>query len=325
MNRPLISVVIPAYNVAPYIGDTLQSVFAQQRNDFEVIVVNDGSDDTPELEKVLAAFMPKIIYVRQPQMGASAARNTAIDISTGDFLAFLDGDDVWKPDYLNEQMAFLEKHDLEMVYCNTFFIGGPDYDNQTFMDLAPSSGPVNFESVLSFQCNIPLSGVVVRRNCVTKVGGFDIDIRRAMDFILWLRLLANGTRVGYHRKALLFYRIRESGLTGDVISMTKRDAEALELAKQRFNLTPQQDAIVKREIARINAATQTLIGKDLLLKGRFSEARDALIAANRYRKSILLWLFIISLSMQPTIATVCLRLFLRLKNNTRRLIRRRLT
>jgi hypothetical protein len=193
------------------------------------------------------------------------------------------------------------------------------------MDLAPSSGPVNFESVLSFQCNIPLSGVVVRRNCVTEVGGFDIDIRRAMDFILWLRLLANGTRVGYHRKALLFYRIRESGLTGDVISMTKRDAEALELAKQRFNLTPQQDAIVKREIARINAATQALIGKDLLLKGRFTEARDALIAANRYRKSILLWLCIISLSMQPTIATVCLRLFLRLKNNTRRLIRRRLT
>src|SRR5262245_55808061 len=103
----LVSIVIPAYNAAPFIGDALQSVFAQTYSDYEVIVVNDGSPDTDELLKVLAPFRDRLTYLEQENKGPSAARNHAIEKARGEFIAFLDSDDSWLPDYLTEQIKFI--------------------------------------------------------------------------------------------------------------------------------------------------------------------------------------------------------------------------
>ena len=105
-----VSVIIPAYNTAAYITETLDSVFAQTFKDFEVIVVNDGSPDTEDLERVLQPYRARIVYVKQENRGVSGARNAGILRARGEFLAFLDSDDVWLPDYLAEQMKFLEAH-----------------------------------------------------------------------------------------------------------------------------------------------------------------------------------------------------------------------
>ena len=93
----LVSVVIPAYNVGNLIAQTLDSVFAQRYRNFEVVVVNDGSPDTPALEAALAPFRDRITYVVQENAGPSAARNAGIEHSRGDLIAFLDGDDIWLP------------------------------------------------------------------------------------------------------------------------------------------------------------------------------------------------------------------------------------
>ena len=92
---PLISVIIPAYNVSSYIDEALRSIFAQDFKGYEVIVVNDGSTDTPQLEKVLEPYLEKLHYVTQENRGISAARNAALRVARGQLVALLDADDVW--------------------------------------------------------------------------------------------------------------------------------------------------------------------------------------------------------------------------------------
>jgi glycosyltransferase involved in cell wall biosynthesis len=106
-NDPLISVVIPAYNAAVYIGPTLETVFAQTFTNFEVIVVNDGSPDTAALESGLGPYRSRIRYIRQENRGPSGARNTAIRDARGTYIAFLDSDDVWLAQHLERQVAML--------------------------------------------------------------------------------------------------------------------------------------------------------------------------------------------------------------------------
>src|ERR1700739_309533 len=110
LSVPRVSVIIPAYNASRYIPEALDSVFAQSFQDLEVIVVNDGSPDTPQLQEALRRYADRLVCIEQPNRGVSAARNLAIQNARGDLLAFLDADDVWLPQYLEVQVNFLNEH-----------------------------------------------------------------------------------------------------------------------------------------------------------------------------------------------------------------------
>ena len=133
-DAPKVSVIIPAYNTASFIGETLDSVFRQTYKNFEVILINDGSEDTPELQFALAPFFDKIIYAEQANSGAAKARNTAICLSRGSLLAFLDGDDIWSPDFLASQMR------AGMPTAETFG-GETDFGGKSFLAAARISLP----------------------------------------------------------------------------------------------------------------------------------------------------------------------------------------
>src|SRR5689334_8663586 len=121
---PLVSVIIPAYAASRHIGTALESVFSQTWTDFEVILVNDGSPDTAALEDAIDRFRPRLQYIEQPNQGAGGARNTGIRAARGDYLAFLDADDRWFPDFLREQMAYLQHQPAcDLVYCNALISG----------------------------------------------------------------------------------------------------------------------------------------------------------------------------------------------------------
>src|SRR5437667_3873819 len=107
-DSPLISVIIPAFNSARYIPEALESVFAQGRADVEPIVINDGSPDSVELEAALTPFMSRILYLEQANRGVSSARNSGISAARGHYIALLDADDIWEPDYLAVQISELE-------------------------------------------------------------------------------------------------------------------------------------------------------------------------------------------------------------------------
>src|ERR1043165_8653356 len=110
---PRISVVIPTYNSAPFLPETLDSVFAQTYPAHEVIVVDDGSTDNTE--EVLRAYAGRITYVKQANAGVSSARNAAIERATGNWFALLDSDDIWKPQKLERQVNFLRGGDYVCV------------------------------------------------------------------------------------------------------------------------------------------------------------------------------------------------------------------
>ena len=124
---PAVSIIMPAYNVAPYIGEAIRSALAQTFTDFELIVVDDGSKDTTaEIVKAMAIEDERVRLVQQPNRGLAGARNTALRAARGDMFALLDSDDTWEPEFLAAQVGLLEaRPDVDIVTGNGWYLDGP--------------------------------------------------------------------------------------------------------------------------------------------------------------------------------------------------------
>lgn len=226
---PTVSIIVPAYRASRDITGALASIFDQTFRHFEVIVVNDGSPDTPELERALAPFRTRIRYLTQANLGAGAARNAGIRMARGRYIAFLDADDLWSADFLRRQVWFLEAdRSLDLVYCDALISGETPLAGRRFMETAPSEGPVTLVSLLSQRCNIPLSTVVMRRQPLVDAGLFDETLRRGQDFELWLRLAHRGASLAYQPIVLAERRARTDGLSGDALTEIERALNVLE-------------------------------------------------------------------------------------------------
>jgi glycosyltransferase involved in cell wall biosynthesis len=282
---PKVSVVTPAYNTASFAAETLNSVFSQSFQDFELIVVNDGSPDTAELERVLEPYFDKIIYLRQPNAGAGEARNAGIQRARGEFIAFLDADDIWLPEFLQEQTEFLEKNDYDIVYADALLFGGSIYDGRTFMETAPSTGVADFDALLDLRCNVITSGTVARRSAIVEAGMFESEKVCAEDFMLWLKMAHSGARIGYQQLVLLKYRVRLDSLSGDSIRRVQRGISVFRRVEQTFALDDRQKQIVERQLRRYESDLHVERGKSLLLGGNFDAAQAAFVKANEYRHS----------------------------------------
>ena len=250
---PRISVVIPAYNSAEFIEETLASVMAQKFREHEIIVVNDGSPDTDRFERAIRHHLEDIVYIKQPNAGAGVARNTAIKEAHGEIIAFLDADDVWLPDLLASQYVFLQRNGYDMVYCDALMFGMNSAYRRTFMETAPSEGEANFGSILDLRCNVITSGTMARKQAVIDAGMFETERVRAHDFHLWLRMAKNGAKIGYQRKQLLKYRVRLDSLSGDSVSRVEREIDAFERVQRTIDLTQDEQAIAARRIAGLEA------------------------------------------------------------------------
>jgi glycosyltransferase involved in cell wall biosynthesis len=298
---PIVSVIIPAYNAADYIGAALDSIFSQTLNDYEAIVINDGSPDTTQLEQALAPYLARIVYLKQENRGAASARNAGLRIARGRFVAFLDADDFWLPVYLTSQINFLESSKVDLVYADAELLGDSQLAGRTYMETAPSSGEVNAESLLALRCNLITSGVVARRQPIIEVGMFDEAIRRGHDFDLWLRLAKHGAKMAYQRKVLLKHRILESSLSGDIASQYQRAFKVLDTIRQRGNLTAREASTLDHTLQKIQAEIELERGKGLLRERKFSEAAEALRRANQFYRSPKLRLVLVALRVAPNI------------------------
>jgi glycosyltransferase involved in cell wall biosynthesis len=287
---PKVSVIIPAYNVAPYIGETLDSVFSQTFSDFEVIVINDGSPDTEELERELARFVDRIKYAKQENRGASGARNAGLRAARGEFVAFLDADDLWVPSYLDEQIKLISKRDCDLVCADAEVFSNDSRQDKTYMEAlmagAPATGDVTFIGLLSAEQNLITSGVVVRRERVIEAGLFDEALRNSQDFDLWLRLALNGTRMSYQRRVLLRYRSRENSLSGDEVNVHLRELRVLEKVERSYDLPSAKRAEVVAVIERRRAVLEFELGKLYLARGEFSRACESFGKANQLGQSV---------------------------------------
>jgi glycosyltransferase involved in cell wall biosynthesis len=298
-DAPKVSVIIPVYNVAEYIAETLDSALAQTFKDYEIIVINDGSPDTAEFEKVLEKYKDDIIYLKQENAGVGPARNVAIGHSRGELFAFLDGDDIWYQEFLESQVGFLEENKYDLVYADALLFGGSVLDGRTFMQNAPSTGEVTFESLLDMRCNVVLSGSLARREAVLDAGMFEWKPVRAQDFNLWLRMAHKGARIGYQKKVLLKYRMRAGSLSGNEVQRVEREINAYQRICEMITFSASEQKIVDNQLKRLEAELELERGKTYLLQEDFVSARKAFEKANGYRQSNRLRLIISLIRIAP--------------------------
>lgn len=209
---PRISVIIPAYNRGGLLIEALESVFRQTWTDFEVIVVDDGStDDTAAL---IAPFLSRICFLRQSNRGVAAARNLGIRHARGEFICFLDSDDLWMTTKLEEQIAFAEQnaqYALIATEIEAFDESGEVSDRRKSKMYRIHNGFV-LEHLL-FSNWIQSSTVMVRRSVLLSVGGFDEDVGNfGEDWLLWMRFAAVA-QIYFLPKPLVRYRIHTQNLT----------------------------------------------------------------------------------------------------------------
>jgi len=298
--RPTVSVIIPTYNTATFIVETLESVFAQTYRDFEVIVVNDGSPDTDVLEELLAPYRERILYFTHENRGLAGARNTGIRSARGIYLAFLDSDDCWLPSYLACQMKLFEEAPaIDVVYSDAQHFGDPALTGKTYMQTYPSNGPVTLEALIKEECQVITSCTVARTQTVVNAGLFDETFRRCEDYDLWLRVLYRGGRMTYQKKVLGRYRSHPNSLSKNAMQMAEARIAVYEKAESTMDLSEKAHEILRRRLRQAQASFDLEAGRNFLSAGEFDRAKESLIKANNFFNRLKIKAAILGLQFAP--------------------------
>jgi glycosyltransferase involved in cell wall biosynthesis len=200
---PKVSVVIPAYNAMAYLPETLDTVLKQTFTDFEVLIINDGSSDHI-VQWASQVTDPRVKLISQENQGVSIARNTGIAHAQGEYLAFLDADDLWEPTKLEKQVQCLEdKPEVGLVYTWTLLIDEQGKPTGIVYD-SHAEGNV-WEQILVGDIVCSGSSAMVRRVCFESVGEFDPNLSSAADFDMWTRLAAHYPFAVF-KEFLIYYR-----------------------------------------------------------------------------------------------------------------------
>lgn len=209
----MISVVIPLYNKEQSIASTLQTVLKQTYQDFEIVIVNDGSTDH-SVEEVAKVTDPRIRLIHQSNAGVSAARNQGIEEARGEFIAFLDADDEWNPDYLKTQYKLTQKYpECSVFACNYEFKDAQGKVTPTIIRKLPFKGEdgilSNYFEVAS--CSHPplwTSAVMVKKSAMQLVSGFPVGIKSGEDLLTWARLACKYS-IAYTKISQAIYNLGE--------------------------------------------------------------------------------------------------------------------
>lgn len=212
---PRVSVVMTAYNVAEYIGPAIVSLLAQTFSDFEFVVVDDGSTD--ETVRVAEGFKdPRIRVVRSVHLGASEQLKSGIELTTADYIALLDADDLWSPKKLEHHVEFLDGHpgaDLTFSWSRIMDQDGQD----TGLTSRLWDGPISFTELLADNVIGNGSALVFRRAALEAAGGIDTSFRACYDLDAWLRIGAlRPGNLWAIPEFLTYYRRRPGQMTEDV-------------------------------------------------------------------------------------------------------------
>jgi len=238
---PKISVIIPVYNGEQTIRETIESVLDQTFSDFELIVINDGSQDST-LEVVASFKDARLQVFSYPNAGVSASRNRGLSHASGKFISFLDADDLWAPDKLEAQLKALEENpQAAIAYSWT------DHIDESGQFLRPSShttinGDV-YANLLLGNFLKTGSNVLIRAQALTSVGGFDESLTHAEDWDMWLRLAVSHHFVAVPYPQVL-YRISPNSACCNVSTM---EAACLRVIERAYSQAPASLQHLKKE------------------------------------------------------------------------------
>lgn len=307
MKKPEVSVIIPVYNCERYIAEAVESVLAQSYRDYEIIVVDDGSTDGTR--RALEPYMGAIRYIYQENRGEPAARNAGIRNAAGEFIAFLDADDLWLPDKLELQIGYFDSHrDYGLVYTDdkTFDDNGIIEESvKLCRNLEQPSGWIFGQ--LFMENLFQTSSVILRKECIDKVGLFDETLLIGCDYHMWLRI-ARHFKVGYLDKPLSMYR-QHTNMATRTVSRNLRNGEpwGVLVLKKILELYPETvselgKAVVNRRLSELYFS----LAYSCLDEGNASKARKLIGRALGYSPTNLRYqlYYLISLLGSSRVSTI---------------------
>lgn len=272
----MVTVVIPAFNAHNFIGETLKSILTQTYKNLEIIVVDDGSYDTTS--QIVKGYGSRVAYYHQENSGGcSVPRNTGIRQSSGDFLCFMDADDLMLPDRITRQVEFMNRHpSVGLVFCDykNFTEEGP-FPNSHF-ETCPILWPQlrgqkefileNSRAVLA-QENFGIAGsFMIRRTILKHESGFDPTLKSCEDFHFYFRL-ARHTPVGVINMVGMMRRVHGDNMSGNVFKMRSEGIRCCTLLKDG-----EKDPEVRKNLDRYIASCRSDLARYCADQGRFHES-----------------------------------------------------
>jgi glycosyltransferase involved in cell wall biosynthesis len=284
-----VTAVIPTYNRAKMVVEAVESALGQTRPPDEIIIVDDGSTD--DTRHAVAHYGDRLRYIRQDNSGPAAARNHGIRVASGDFIAFLDSDDLWVKDRLEQQLAALAVHPgLDLIFgLEEKFAPGRQFDvreikEQEVWECLNSAGslvPDPFGLLLK-ENFIPTSSVLFRRSCIATVGPLDSTVEPAEDYEFWFRFALQGFRFGFINAVLCRRRMHQGNIVNQWAAMAGSVAEVLRRYRDH------SPAHRQRALRRLSGLHYDL-GSHLLYRREFGRAFHYLRQASPGGSTRLAW------------------------------------
>lgn len=274
-----VSVVMPIYNVAPYLAPAIESVLAQTFGDWELLLTDDGSTD--DSRTIAAEFVAKDSRIRllttDKNSGISTARNVALRASAGAFIALLDGDDVWTPEYLEKQLRILaERPDVDLVTGNAWLLGG-SHDGQPARPWPDSRPHPTLLHILGDETAVFIM-TIMRRRVWDTIGAFDEALRTNEDYEYWVRAALAGFRFHRNDEPLGYYRRRGDSLSADDVRMMTGVLRVYEKIRPMLAAHPAEMRVLDAQIARFRRERLAAQAKAAIHSGKVDAAADHLSA-----------------------------------------------
>ncbi len=296
---------MPVFNYTKHLREAIDSLRAQTYPGWECVIVDDGStDDTPALLSALANEEPRIRLLRQESAGPAIARNTALAAIRGDFVQFLDADDLLAPDKLRRHVTAMEAHpEIDLAYGPTAYFddGRPDVLRQGFRGTAPEPTRINGSGpevvdVLLMRNVLTIEAPLIRRAVFTDLGAFDEGLRRITDWEFWLRCALAGKSFAFEPSDHPVARIRVHGGSLSYDDLVMHEVEVAMRTKLAEKLVdPDLRRVNERALAQAGASA----GIDLALRGNLKSGLRMLLPALTSQKNASWALWAIALLLTP--------------------------
>ena len=269
---PLVSILTPAYNAAPHLSETICSALSQTLRDFELLVVDDGSTDgTLELARQWERRDTRIRVYSRPNGGSAAARNVALRHARGSFLALLDSDDIWRPQFLAKQMEVFRRFpEADVVTGNVYNLGGL-FDGLVLRTRDSSFRRVSLLEILEHE-NLLCILSIFRRRVAERIGAFDEGLCHNEDYHYWIRAALAGFVIVSNPEPLVYYRRRPDSKSTDEVGMLHGIVRVLKGIRPMCLDKPAELAAIDRQIRRFENEELFASGKAHLVRREFAAA-----------------------------------------------------
>jgi glycosyltransferase involved in cell wall biosynthesis len=271
MTRPLVSVVMPAYNAERTVGGAVASVLWQDYERFELVIVDDGSEDATAA--IAGAHSGPVRIVQQENKGVAAARNSGIRESRGDLIAFCDADEFLFERHLSALVDVYERKG-GIVTANSYWLlpGGIHPSKRRYKGAFPAPDD---QRLAILEQNFLSTLALFPRELYDEVGPFDERLRRAEDWEFWQRAIYSGARVSLQREPLALYRWGGDSLSSEWSEMDADIDKIFATVEERFDLNAREREYVRRRRSGPGPRVLSRRGDEALRAGRYAEAADA--------------------------------------------------